>query len=456
MEARELYRDHVREVRGMAESALAAAVESGARFEGIVLHAGSTSVYHADDLAVPFRSVPHFARFTPFPGPDHLLVLRPGRRMRLALVVPQDYWEEPPTLLEQPSGPERPDALDDFDVAVAPSFEAAAVLAGDLSRCAYVGSSPAAAARLGIPLEAVEPRSLLAGLDWHRGFKTAYEVACIREANRIAARGHAAARKRAAEGRCEREIHAAYLEATGALEGETPYPNIIAWDDRSSILHYQRKRTSPPDPGHSFLIDAGARYAGYASDVTRTYTRPGAHPLFVRALDEMEALQQRLVASVEAGGSFVQLHAAALLGVASILCELGVLRVDAAEACERKLVLPFLPHGLGHHLGLQVHDVGGQQLGRTGEHRPPPPEHPYLRTTRDLAARQVVTIEPGLYFVPRLLEPYRSGESRLDFDWTLVDALVPCGGIRIEDDVHVTEGGPENLTRPFVPGHAGG
>jgi Xaa-Pro dipeptidase len=65
----------------------------------------------------------------------------------------------------------------------------------------------------------------------------------------------------------------------------------------------------------------------------------------------------------------------------------------------------------------------------------------------------VVTIEPGLYFIPQLLEPFRSGDRSRAFDWKLVDSLVPSGGIRIEDDVHVTSSGPENLTRPFIPGH---
>jgi Xaa-Pro dipeptidase len=434
----------------MAERALAVYDESGpgsaASAGGIVFHAGAGARYHADDLSVPFRSVPHFARFAPVAGPDHILVYRPGEVIRLVVVVPDDYWEEPAASRDHP-------LADALDAAEASSFEAAAVLLGDVSDCAYVGSSPAAAARLGIRDGAVEPPALLAALDWSRGFKTAYEVACIREANRIAARGHAAARKGVAEGRPEREIHAAYLAAAGVLEAETPYPNIIAWDDRGSVLHYQRKRTTRPDPGHTFLIDSGARHAGYASDVTRTYARPGAHPVFVDALDAMENLQQHLAATVESGGSFVDLHGRAVAGVAQILCELGLLRVDADTAIERGLALPFLPHGLGHHLGLQVHDVGGQQVTREGEQRPPPSEHPYLRTTRDLDVGHVVTIEPGLYFIPSLLAPHRDGAHRDAFDWPLLDALIPCGGIRIEDDVHVTEAGSENLTRPFVPGH---
>lgn len=443
-----LFQAHLAEIGRMAEKALAVQNESGgAGVEGIVLHAGTTARYHADDLSVPFRTVPHFARFAPVPGPEHILVFRPGEVARLVRVAPSDYWEEPPVAPEHPFR----DLLDCVEV---PSFEAGVIVLGDVSDCAYVGSSPSAAEAMGISPGAVEPRALVSALDWYRGFKTAYEVACIREANRTAARGHLAARKAVVEGKSEREIHAVYLAATGALDGETPYPNIIAWDDRSSILHYQRKRVTTPEPGHTFLIDAGATQHGYASDVTRSYARPGAHPAFVQALDAMDVLQQQLAAAIEPGGSYVDLHAQAVWGVAGILREIGVLRVEVEEAYERALALPFLPHGLGHHLGLQVHDVGGQQATREGEHRPPPDEHPYLRTTRDLDVGHVVTVEPGLYFIPQLLEPHRSGDTGRAFDWSVVDALIPCGGIRIEDDVHVTAGGPENLTRPALPGHA--
>jgi Xaa-Pro dipeptidase len=138
--------------------------------------------------------------------------------------------------------------------------------------------------------------------------------------------------------------------------------------------------------------------------------------------------------------------------VAALLAEVGILRGGSEEACERGWVHAFLPHGLGHHLGLQVHDVGGRQIGPGGERLEPPPDVPYLRTTRELAAGHVVTIEPGLYLIPMLLEPLRAGPARESFDWDLIDTLTPLGGIRIEDDVWVGTG--ENLTRPLVPGHA--
>jgi Xaa-Pro dipeptidase len=162
----------------------------------------------------------------------------------------------------------------------------------------------------------------------------------------------------------------------------------------------------------------------------------------------METLQRRLADAVAPSVPFVALHADAVRGVAEILCDLQVLRCDIEEACARGLARAFLPHGLGHHLGLQVHDVGGRQVSPAGDQREPPASHPHLRTTRALAPGHVVTIEPGLYFIPMLLDAVRAGSDAQAVDWPLVEALAPCGGIRIEDDVLVTDTGCENLTRP--------
>jgi len=115
------------------------------------------------------------------------------------------------------------------------------------------------------------------------------------------------------------------------------------------------------------------------------------------------------------------------------------------------LTRPFYPHGLGHHLGIQVHDVAGKLAGPDGSIAPPPAAHPTLRTTRTIETGHVITIEPGLYFIPMLLRPFRENEHKARFDWKLIDELAPNGGIRIEDDMLVTATGGRNLTRPHLP-----
>ena len=116
----------------------------------------------------------------------------------------------------------------------------------------------------------------------------------------------------------------------------------------------------------------------------------------------------------------------------------------------RGLTAPFFPHGVGHFLGIQVHDVSGRQKAPDGGTVQPPPQYPYLRTTRVITEGQVFTIEPGLYFIDMLLRPFRTGKDDGAIDWSLVERLAPFGGIRIEDNVVVTKTGHRNLTRPHV------
>ncbi len=124
-----------------------------------------------------------------------------------------------------------------------------------------------------------------------------------------------------------------------------------------------------------------------------------------------------------------------------------LLRLYPQAQLERGITSTFFPHGLGHFLGLQVHDVGGFQAGPEGGTIAKPEGHPYLRLTRTLEPGHVVTVEPGIYFIPMLLAKLRQSADAGAVNWDAVEAMLPFGGIRIEDDVHVTEGAPENLTR---------
>lgn len=442
----EHYRNHLNELANRYESALETAAKSGDKYNGIVFHAGTQTHYHADDREIPFVRTPHFARICPLLGTGHLIVFAPGKDFRLIRVVAPDFWYEPAPQVDHPF----PELL---SMETVESQQAAIDAAGDCAGYAFVGADSAVAKALGVT--AIEPTRLMALLDWDRAYKTPYEAECVREATRRASEGHAAVRAGVEKGLSERELHAAYLDATGLLENQTPYTNIIGWDDHAAVLHYQSKEARAPQLGHSFLIDAGADCFGYASDITRTYVREGVHPTFSAALDGMERLQRELVEAVGPGVDFVELHAKAHRGVAKLLSELKIVKCSADEAYDRLLTDAFLPHGLGHHLGIQVHDVGGHQSEPTGGTVAPPERFPFLRTTRRLEPGHLVTIEPGFYFIPMLLEPLREGGPAADLDWNLIDALTPHGGIRIEDNILVTENGQEDLSRPFIPGHRG-
>lgn len=439
------YRDHLETLDGYLTEAVEAAVRKGTAVEGVLFHAGRARVYHADDRAVPFQACGHFRRWVPLEGPEHAVLARPGRKPRVVRVRPQDYWYD----TSPPPASYWEAAVDLVEVA---SFAEAVEALGSPERIAYVGDSPEAAAEAGIGEALIEPEALMKPLDWFRAYKTGHEVALIRCAAEAAALGHRAAREAFAAGGSEFVVHNAYLLGSGQIETQNPYDPIIAFDEKAAILHYQNKRGPEAAPGRLFLIDAGAACDGYAADVTRTWTRPGVDDELLALVRGVDAFQRDLVGRVTSGRPFLELHEETHRRTARLMAEVGLLRCGAGEAFERGVTRTFLPHGLGHHIGTQVHDVGGHQAGPDGGTVKPPEDYPYLRNTRILEPGQVVTIEPGIYFVPMLLEPLRQGPEAELVDWNLVDRLTPYGGVRIEDDVHCTDDGPVDLTRDLIPG----
>jgi Xaa-Pro dipeptidase len=168
---------------------------------------------------------------------------------------------------------------------------------------------------------------------------------------------------------------------------------------------------------------------------------------FQALIDSVDAAEQSFVAKVRAGQSYPELHVHAHHALAGVLREHGFIRMSAESAVESGVSSAFFPHGLGHGIGLQVHDVAGFAAGETGGTIAKPEGHPYLRLTRNLEAGMVVTIEPGIYFIDMLLAELKNKPFSNDIDWAKVDAFRKYGGIRIEDDVVCTSGEPENLTR---------
>ncbi len=427
------YPAHIAERQRKLETAL-----SAANFDGLVIQAGAPFTYFSDDQDAPFRPTPHFAHWTPLEGPSHLLHVRPGKRPRLVRVAPEDYWYE-----QAPLG--NPFWASQFDLVEVPDVERAWGELQMSGRTAFVGDKPEEAAARGILRDSLNPVAVTSRLDWDRAYKTAYEVDCLVKASELGTRGHAAARGAFQEGASELQIHQAYVEAVGCTDRDLPYESIVGLDEKGAILHYTGKRDVRN--GRVLLIDVGAQVNRYASDITRTWTTDKADRTFRELVAGMEKLQQELCAMVKPGLPYLELHKAAHQKIGDLLHDKGVLKVGGAEAIARGVTSPFFPHGLGHFLGIQVHDVGGRQKSPEGGTVPPPRDFPFLRTTRRIEEGQVFTIEPGLYFIEMLLRPHRTGPTRDLFDWQLVDRLAPHGGIRIEDNVLVTRDGHRNLTR---------
>jgi Xaa-Pro dipeptidase len=408
-------------------------------FDALVLSSGAPFTYFADDQDAPFHCVPHFRHHCPVTGPHHALRLEPGRKPLLVRYAPEDFWYE-----QLPLG--NPFWLDGFELVEAPSVDAVWAAVGQPARSAYIGNETERARSAGLE---PNPPGLTAFLDWGRSYKTPYEVHCLEQATVLGAKGHQAGRAAFLAGASEKEIHHAFVAAAGCLDAELAFPSIAALDEKGATLHYENKREQRG--GRTLLLDCGVRFLDYPSDITRTTTAPGCDSRFRALVAGMERNQRELAAAVVPGKPFGDLHHLSHLKLAALLKEQGILDAGPEEAVAQGFTRPFFPHGLGHHLGIQVHDVAGKLAGPDGSFAPPPPQHPTLRTTRILEPGQVVTIEPGCYFIPMLLRPFRENEHSRHFNWKLIDQLSVFGGIRIEDDVLVTPAGHRNFTREYLP-----
>jgi Xaa-Pro dipeptidase len=429
-----LYPAHHAELGARYESVLEASPH-----EAIVVYSGSPRFRFRDDQAWLFRAGAFYQQWAPrAEDAGCVLLFRPGTKPLLVLHAPEDYWHSIP---EAPEGA----WTEHFDLRQATSMAAVrAALPRDLSGCALVGEADKEVASWGIG--ALNPAPVLHALEFARLYKTAYEVECIAVANRLSAAGHCAARDAFLAGASEFEIHLAYLAATGHTEADLPYANIIALDSNGATLHYGRLERESSKRRRSFLIDAGATCRGYAADITRTWPAEAGGE-FAALVDALDRAQRALVEGLRVGRSYVDVHEDAQLAVAVILEDFGLVSMAPDDMVAAGVSNVFLPHGVGHHLGLQVHDTGGKLAAPDGTLLEQPEAWPFLRNLRPVEQGNVLTMEPGLYFIDSLLERLRASPLGKHVDWDAVERLRPYGGVRIEDDVWIGPGGARNLTR---------
>ncbi len=427
------YPSHLQTVKATFDQAMQAA-----SVDGVAIYSGHARLQFLDDMHYPFRANPHLKWWLPDSGNEYCWIYyAPGTKPKLVFYQPDDYWYLPPS---DPSG----FWVEHFDICIVrQSEQARGELPGDLSRTAVLGE-PELLPDWGFG--AINPDTLINPLHWRRGRKTAYELECMTVATQRGVAAHRAAEAAFRDGASEYEIQQAYLLGAGQTDDEMPYGNIVGLNEHGAVLHYQHLDKTPPAQLHSFLIDAGASCAGYACDITRSYSaNPGDK--FDQMIQALDQHQQEMCAGVQVGTPYPDLHLDAHRRVAGILSDFDLVSVSPEEAVASGVTSTFYPHGLGHLLGLQVHDVGGHQAGPEGGIAPPPKEHPFLRMTQTLDAGHVVTIEPGIYFIPSLLDKLRSGANAAAVNWDEVNEMLPCGGVRIEDNVVATPEGPRNLTR---------
>jgi Xaa-Pro dipeptidase len=222
------------------------------------------------------------------------------------------------------------------------------------------------------------------------------------------------------------------------------YNGIFASGANSAILHYVENMRRMRD-GELFLIDSGFEFEGYSSDITRTW------PVNGRFSDDQRLVysavlegQKAAIAATKAGVRMEDLHVMTTRIMMEGLLEGGLLKGTVDDLMEHDVFALFFPHGLGHFLGLDTHDPGGYPKGVERIDRP---GLRYLRIRRELEPGMVITIEPGLYFIPALLLP--AFDHPVQKRFLNVDRLrgfLEFGGVRIEDNLVVRDGGHENLT----------
>ena len=284
--------------------------------------------------------------------------------------------------------------------------------------------------------------------------KTEIEIAEMEKAVNVTRLMHHTAMQQARPGMKEAELAGIIEGIALAHEGDVAYPVILSVNGQILHNHYHGNTL---EEGQLVLVDAGADTAmHYAGDITRTFP---VSQSFTQQQKEIYELvlkaENESISRSTVGTRNMDVHLFASKVIASGLKELGIMKGDVDEAVAAGAHALFFPHGLGHMIGLDVHDmedlgenyVGyGDELKRSEQFG-----LRSLRLGRTLQAGFVLTVEPGIYFIPQLIDLWRSEGKLLDFiNYNVLDAYRDFGGIRIEDNVWITDAGPKVLGDPIA------
>ncbi|PYH95358.1 putative Xaa-Pro aminopeptidase pepP [Aspergillus ellipticus CBS 707.79] len=425
---------------------------SGYGRHGIIyLEAQKTRLIEDNDEAMPFRQRRPFFYLSGCPLPDSYLIYNIGRDELTLFIPPIDpedvIWSGLPMSVAE--------ALRRYDVdQVLPTSEVNATLA---SIASVDGSKAAVFAIAGQISEETKfhgfiemnTTTLKGVIGDTRVVKDGYEIALLRKANDISAKAHIAAIKASRAATNEREIEAAFIAACIAKGArDQAYHPIVACGQNGATLHYGGNDDDLTDPvtkqrKSSVLIDAGAEYRTYCADITRVFPLGGKFTLETRHIYQIVLrMQTETIAMLKEGVRWEDVHAHAHRVAIKGLLDLGILRGSEDELFDKRISVAFFPHGLGHYLGMDTHDTGGNP-----DYGDKDTMFKYLRVRGCLPAGSVITVEPGIYFCRFIIKPFiESPETNKYIDINILEKYWNVGGVRIEDNVHVTQQGYENLT----------
>ena len=282
-------------------------------------------------------------------------------------------------------------------------------------------------------------------LDAVRRRKDSAEIELLGRAVKATAAGHAKAREVIRPGISERHIQIE-LEAEMFRQGadSVGYGTIVGVGSHAAVLHFEPgKRTVNPDD--LVLIDAGGAISGYTADVTRTYPAEDRFTPRQQAIyDVVLAAESEGISKCCVGTEWHDVHRAAAAVLAQGLRDIGILKGDVEGLLDSGAIALFFPHGIGHMTGLGVRDVGGHSPGRDEIQ---PCCGVRVRINFPLEENFLMTVEPGIYFVPAILDdPAKRERFRNSVAWELLDSWRSVAGIRIEDNVLITASGPRVIT----------
>ncbi|GLT79053.1 hypothetical protein SLA2020_505630 [Shorea laevis] len=284
-----------------------------------------------------------------------------------------------------------------------------------------------------------------------RVFKSEMEVDLIQFANDISSEAHVEVMRKARVGMKEYQSESMFMHHTYMYGGcrHCSYTCICATGENSAVLHYGHA-AAPNDrtleDGDMALFDMGAEYHFYGSDITCSFPVNGKftsdQSLIYNAVLEAH---NAVISTMKPGVSWIDMHKLAEKIILQSLKEGGILIGDVDEMMVARLGAVFMPHGLGHFLGIDTHDPGGYPKGLE---RPKEPGLKSLRTIRELQEGMVITVEPGCYFIDALLVPAMDNANTSKFfNDQIIGRLKNFGGVRIESDVLVTANGSRNMTK---------
>lgn len=410
--------------------------------DGLILLAGGAEVPRNHDVHYPFRQRSDFLWSSGVEEPGCWLLLDPRRRSS-ALFLPRidshhRVWEgnvPGPAEARRLYGVARAAYRDELPRWLKEARRGYRALYAD----------PAAWKAWRGKLKGLKPRpaELADAFEELRAVKDGGELALLRRASAVSSEAHREVMAAVRPGLREYEVQALF-DAACLRRGlkHLAYPSIVAAGANGAVLHY-RKNDALLRAGQLLLIDAGAEHRGYAADITRTFP---VSPRFNRrqadVYDIVLATQKALIAAARPGLNSAEWQVLSMRLIAEGLRDLGLLRGSTDALVETGAVRLFYPHGIGHLLGLDVHDgLGGKRR------KLPNPTKVPVRFVARLEAGMAVTAEPGVYFIPALLTSKAQREKhRAHVDFAAAQSWLDFGGVRIEDDVVIRDGSPENLT----------